>query len=145
MAERIVEERVVEERVVVDPDTTRSTGSLFSEALSHMSSLVRKEVDLARAEMSENAKRAAVAIGMLAAGLVMALVALIVLAFALVDAIADAGLDGWIAALIVGGILAIIAFALAAKGASDLKNGSLAPTRTAENVKRDTEAVKGAL
>jgi hypothetical protein len=38
-----------------------ATGLAFSDAIAHMSGLVRKEVDLARAEMSENMNRAGVA------------------------------------------------------------------------------------
>ena len=125
-----------------DPAAARSTTGLFTEALSHVSSLVRKEVDLARAEVSENAKRAAVAIGLLVGAVVVALVALNVLAAALVAAITEMGLEAGWAALIVGGILGIIAFVMVAKGTNDLKASSLAPTRTVENVKRDARAVK---
>ena len=126
-------------------DTGRSATSLISDALTHMSSLVRKEVDLARAEISENMTRAMVAIGLLVGAVVMALVALIVLAGALVAAIAELGIDeGW-AALIVGVLFAIVAAIMASKGANDLKASSLAPTRTAENLRKDKDAVKESL
>ncbi len=46
-------------------------------------------------------------------------------------------------ALIVGVVFAIIAFVMIKKGMSDLELSSLAPTRTAKNVKRDAQAVKG--
>ena len=128
-----------------DHDTGRSATSLISDALTHMSSLVRKEVDLARAEVSENMNRAMVAIGLLVGAIVMALVALIVLAGALVAAIAELGIEeGW-AALIVGVLFAIIAAIMASKGANDLKASSLAPTRTAENLRKDKDAVKESL
>ncbi|WP_299652931.1 phage holin family protein [uncultured Jannaschia sp.] len=123
------------------PETKGTTG-LIGDVLSHVSNLVRKEVDLARAEVSENVTRAGVAVGMLAGALVVALVALNVLAAALVSAIAELGLDAGWAALIVGGALAIIAFVMVSKGISDLKLSSLAPNRTVKNVKRDAVAVK---
>lgn len=124
-------------------ERNESTGTLVGEALTHVSSLVRKEVDLARAEIGENLNRAAVAIGMIAGALIVALAALNVLTAAIVVALTEAGIDpGW-AAFIVGVVLAIIAWAMVAKGASDLKLTSLAPTRTAENLKRDARAVKG--
>jgi TRAP-type C4-dicarboxylate transport system permease small subunit len=110
--------------------------------LGHVSNLIRKEVDLARTEMSENVTQAAVAVGLLAGALVIALVALNVLALALVDAIAELGIDAGWAALIVGVSLAVIAFAMVAKAVKDLKLKSLAPSRTAKNVRRDAEAVK---
>ena len=125
-----------------DPAANRSATSLISDALTHMSTLVRKEVDLARAEISENLNRAMVAVGLLVGAIVMALVALIVLAGALTAAIAELGIEeGW-AALIVAVIFAVIAGIMAAKGANDLKASSLAPTRTAENLRRDKDAVK---
>jgi len=59
---------------MTDQTTTtanKSAAGLLSDAIAHMSSLVRKEVDLARAEVSENVTRAGVALGMLAAALVI--------------------------------------------------------------------------
>lgn len=124
---------------------TKGPVGLVGDVLTHVSNLVRKEFDLARAEISENVTRAGVAVGLLAGALIVALVALNVLAAALTAAIAELGIEpGW-AALIVGGLLAIIAFAMVSKGISDLKLTSLAPTRTAKNVRRDAEAVKETL
>lgn len=124
---------------------TKGTTSIISDVLSHVSNLIRKEVDLARAEMSENLTHAGVAIGMIAGALIVALVALNVLAAALVAALTELGIDGGWAALIVGVLFAVIALVMAMKGVNDLKASSLAPTRTAKNVRRDAEAVKEAL
>jgi predicted small secreted protein len=49
----------------------------------------------------------------------------------------------FLTALIVGVVFAIIAFVMIKKGMSDLELSSLAPIRTAKNVKRDAQAVKG--
>jgi membrane protein implicated in regulation of membrane protease activity len=120
-----------------------ATATLIGDALAHASSLVRSEVDLARAELQQNLTQAAAAIGMLAGALVIAVTALNVLAAAIVTGLADAGMDpGW-AAFVVGAVLAAIAAGLAWKGASDLKLSSLAPNRTVENVRRDAEAIRG--
>jgi MFS family permease len=127
-----------------DNNTNKSAGGLLSDALSNVSSMVRNEVDLARAEVSENVSRAGVAIGLIAGAAIIALVALNVLAAALVAALTEAGLDAGWSALIVGVVLAVIAFVLIGKGVNDLKLSSLAPTRTVKNVKRDAEAVKEA-
>ena len=124
-----------------DPET-RATGSLVSDALAHMSRLIRGEVALARAEVEENIRAAGTGLGMVVAGLVIALTALNVLAAALVAALAETGLEeGW-AALIVGVLLAIVAAILASTGAKRLKPGALAPNRTAENLRRDAETLK---
>ena len=120
----------------------KSAAGLLSDAIAHMSSLVRKEVDLARAEVSENVTRAGVAIGFLAGGLLIALVALNVLAAALVAGLTEWGLDAGWASLIVGLVLAAIALAMALKAKNDLKLSNIAPTRTAKNVRRDAQAIK---
>jgi TRAP-type C4-dicarboxylate transport system permease small subunit len=117
---------------------------LVADALAHVSNLVRNEVNLARTEVAENLRSAGVAIGMLAAAMVIAITALNVLSAALVAAITNLGLSAGWSALIVGVVFAIIAFVLASKGMNDLKISNLAPTRTAKNVRRDAEAVKEA-
>ena len=113
-------------------------------SLTHVSSLVRSEVDLARAEVNENLKTAGVAIGLIVGAVVVALTALNVLSAALVAALTEAGIPGGWSALLVGVIFAVIAYVMANKGTNDLKLSSLAPTRTAKNVKRDAQAVKEA-
>ena len=123
-------------------DPNRTTGGLLSDALAHVSSLVRSEVDLARAEINENLQSAGVAVGLIVGGAILALTALNVLSAALVAALTEAGLPAAWSAALVGLAFAIIAYLLARKGMSDLKLSSLAPTRAAKNVKRDAQAVK---
>ena len=125
-------------------DPNKSAGNLLNDALTYVSSLVRSEVDLARAEVNENLKTAGVAIGLIVGAVVVALTALNVLSAALVAALTEAGIPGGWSALLVGVIFAIIAYVMANKGTNDLKLSSLAPTRTAKNVKRDAQAVKEA-
>ena len=75
-------------------------------------------------------------------GVVLALAALMVLLQALVIGISEAGVPpGW-ASLIVGVVVAIIAYVLIHKGTSDLKASNLAPDRTMGSLKRDAQVVK---
>ncbi len=126
----------------MNTETNKTTGGLLSDALAHISSLVRSEVDLARAEVNENLKSAGVAIGLIVAAVIAAIAALNVLLAALVAALTNAGIPAGWSALIVGVIVAIVAYVMANKGMNDLKLSSLAPTRTGKNVKRDAQAVK---
>lgn len=121
-----------------------STLGLIGDALSHITALFRGELDLARAEVQENLKRAVTAIGMIVAAVVLFLVALNVLAAALVAGITELGIDAGWASLIVGGAFVIIGIIMALVGKNKLKTASLAPTRTAKNVQRDTQTIKGA-
>ncbi|MFN4100505.1 MAG: phage holin family protein [Pararhodobacter sp.] len=128
----------------MQPEKTEGTVSLLGTIVEQLSGLIRSELHLAKAETEQNIKAAAVAVGFIVAALVIFITALNVLAGAIVAGLAELGLQpGW-SALIVGVIFAVIAYALLHKGMNDLKLSSIAPTRTAENVKRDARAVKGA-
>jgi tetrahydromethanopterin S-methyltransferase subunit G len=120
----------------------KPTTSVIGDILSHLSNLVRKEVDLAKSEVRQNLGRAGTAVGLLVGAVVLILVALNVLAAAAVAAMAEAGMNAGLAALIVGAVLLVIAAIMAFKGKSDLSAESLAPTRTAENLRRDATALK---
>ncbi|SOE08532.1 putative superfamily III holin-X [Hoeflea halophila] len=127
---------------MTEHSTMSGAKGLFSDVLTHATNLIRGEVDLARAEISENLKAAATAVGLIVGGVVIALTSLNVLAAALVAALTDAGMaSGW-AALLVGVGFALIAFALTYKGLNDLKPASIAPTRAGRNLRRDVDAVK---
>jgi hypothetical protein len=120
----------------------RSLKDLLADLTESITTLFRKEIQLARAETSEKVTQVAVAIGAIAGGAVLALAALIVLLQALVIAITEAGVPAGWAALIVGVVVAIIAYVLIRKGTNDLKGSSLAPSRTMDSLRRDTQVVK---
>ena len=120
----------------------RSTPALVGDLLEHVTELVRKEIQLFRAEMSDKTTQAMVAAGSILAAVVVAITALNVLAAALVAALANAGIPGAWSAVIVGVGLAIVAFLMAKKGIDNLKASSLAPERTARAAARDVTMVK---
>lgn len=120
----------------------RSAPALVGDLINQTTELFRKEVQLLRAEMSEKANQATVAAGMILGAVIVALVALNVLAAALVAALAELIDGGW-AALIVGVVLAVIAWIMASKGINDLKMTNLAPDRTAHAVSKDASMAKG--
>lgn len=120
----------------------RSLKDLLADLTESITTLFRQEIQLARAETSEKITQVGVAIGAIAGGAILALAALIVLLQALVIGIAEAGVPpGW-ASLIVGVVVAIIAYVLIHKGTSDLKASNLAPDRTMSSLKRDAQVVK---
>ena len=120
----------------------RPIGEVAGELARDVSLLVRQEIALAKAEMREKGRIALPGIGMIgAAGLVAlcatgALTAFLVLLFALF-------LDAWVAALVVGGILAGVAGLLALAGKERVEEaGTPIPEETIENVKEDAQWVK---
>jgi Putative Actinobacterial Holin-X, holin superfamily III len=121
---------------------SRSAPALVGDLVTHVTELFRKETQLLRAEMGEKAMQAGAACGMIVAGVVVAITALNVLAAALVGAFENLGMDAAWAALIVGGFLALVAFALASRGINNLRASNLAPERTARAASRDAALVK---
>jgi hypothetical protein len=120
-----------------------SVPELLSSALSQVSTLVRKEVQLARAEMGEKFGQAAGAIAPIAAGGAVLLGALILLLFALASLLVrlfDLA-TGW-AQLIVAVVFALVGYLLVRSGLSQLRTSNLVPERTAEQISRDAQAVK---
>jgi protein-S-isoprenylcysteine O-methyltransferase Ste14 len=127
-----------------DPARPNNPASLASEAIRLSGDLVRKEIALAKAEVSQNIQRAGVAIGFVAAAAVIAIVTINVLVAALVAALAETQLGPIWSAVIVGVVLALLAYILLRKGMNDLKPEALMPSRTVQNVQRDAQTIKGA-
>jgi len=123
----------------------KGTGSLVTDALSQLSRLVRGEVALARAEIEQSIRKAGMGVLRIAAGGVLAIVALNVLAAALVAAVVTAGVTAGWAALIVGAALILLALILILTGLNALKATNFAPTQTIENVSRDAATLSEAL
>jgi hypothetical protein len=120
----------------------RSLKDLLSDLSGSISTLFRKEIQLVRAETSEKITQSMVAVGAIVGGAILALAALIVLLQALVIAIAELGVPPALSALIVGLVVAAIAYFMIHKGTNDLKASSLAPDRTMDSLRRDAQLVK---
>ena len=121
----------------------QSTRSLLAELVANVNTLIRQELRLAQAETSEKVSQVLNGVISIFGGLLMAAVALLVLVEAVVLALANIIDPGW-AALIVGGVLALLAFILVQMGVSKLKVGNLLPERAMQSMREDREMV-GAL
>lgn len=120
----------------------RSIGDLTKQLSQDVSELVRRELDLAKAEMAAKARRAAVGAGLIGAGIVLALAMLGSLTAAAVMAL-DISLADWLSALIVGVIIGVIAAALALIGLKSLRRATPpVPDQTVDSVKEDVAWVK---
>ncbi len=120
----------------------RSTGELVRDLSEQASTLVRKEVELAKVEMAEKGRKAGAGIGLLAGAAVAALLMLGALTAFLVLAL-DEGMDTWLAALIVTVLWGVVAGALALFGREKLRDmGTPVPEKTVESVKEDIEWLK---
>jgi uncharacterized membrane protein YqjE len=119
-----------------------STGELVKQLAEQTSELVRKEVELAKAELGEKAKTAGQGAGMLGGAGIAGLFALATLTAAVIMLLAEA-MDAWAAALIVTVVYAAAAGALALIGRERVKEGlPPAPEQTVETVKEDLQWAK---
>jgi xanthine/uracil permease len=120
----------------------RSLGDLFSDLSRETTTLVRQEVQLAKAELTQSATEAARGIGMLAAGGAVAYAGLLFLLLAIVFGLIEAGWDAWLSALIVGLVVVAIGAVLVLRARESLKPANLAPRKTVETLKEDAQWAK---
>lgn len=126
-----------------DMSNSRSVAELLSDLSNNITSLFQKELQLFRAETSEKLTHAAVALGSILTGVVLALCALMVLLQAVVIGLTNLGIPAGWSALITGVVVAAIAYVLIHKGTKDLSARNLAPQRTMDALKKDAESLKG--
>ena len=121
----------------------RSIPDLLGDLVDQTSTLVRKEVQLARAEIGEKVTIAGAAAGAIAVGAFLLLASLIVLLQAAVAALVEyAGFSATVAALIVAVVVALIGYIVLRGGLSRLKASNLTPDRTVTQLSRDAGVVK---
>jgi hypothetical protein len=120
----------------------RSVGDLISEVTTDLTTLMRQELDLAKAEIKQEATTAGKAAGMLgAAGFAGYMVALF-LSIALWWALANGMDEGW-AALVVAAIWGVVAAVLAVLGRSRMRQVNPKPERTVQTLQQVPDALKG--
>ena len=120
----------------------RSIGELFSKLSNETSTLIRQEMELARAELTEKGKEAgkgaglfggAGAVGLLGAGALTAGIILLL----------DLAIAAWLAAIIVGLIYVAVAAVLGLKGRDRIQAATPpVPEQTVDTVKEDVEWAK---
>jgi putative Mn2+ efflux pump MntP len=127
----------------------RSLGQILRELRDESSELLRKEVSLAKVEMSEKASRVGVNLGSVAVGGAVAFAGALALLAAVVfgltslfEKFMSPGVAVWLAPLLVGVALAFIGYGMIQKAVSALKHESFTPTQTTESLKENTEWLK---
>jgi len=119
----------------------RSLGDLFSELAGETGTLVRQEVALAQAEMTQKAADVGKNVGFLVVGGAVGYAALLALITAVIVGLAYF-MPLWLSALIVGAVVGFIAFLLISSALKALKNTDLKPRQTVKSLKEDAEWLK---
>lgn len=111
----------------------RSMKQIFQDIVSHVSDIIRSEVRLAQAEVRQDVTRYARASSIVAAAGVLSLFAL---GFILLSAVYALGgvIPSWLAALIVGAVVGIVAAILYVTGRKKLAQASLRPDKTIQTL-----------
>jgi len=123
-----------------DP-STRSLGELLSDVTTDLSTLLRQEVELAKAELTQSAKRAGKGAGMFGGAAFAAYLGILFLSIALWWALGNAIGHGW-SSLIVAVLWLIVAGVWAMLGRKEISSVRGLP-RTTETVQKIPNAVKG--
>jgi Putative Actinobacterial Holin-X, holin superfamily III len=124
------------------PAGDRPAGELVQDMSEQLSRLVRDELRLAQLEMARKGKQAGLGLGMLAGGGVIAWFGLACLVACAITAVATA-VAAWLAALIIGAALLMLAATAAAIGSRRLRKATPpVPKEAIGSVKADVEELK---
>jgi hypothetical protein len=120
----------------------RPIGDLVKQLASQTSTLVRQEIDLAQAEMSQKASIAGKGAGLLGGAAAVGLLAAGALTACLILVLSEA-MDAWLAALIVAVVMGAVAAALGLAGRNKVREATPpVPEQTVETVKEDVAWAK---
>jgi uncharacterized membrane protein YqjE len=114
----------------------RSLGEIVSDVASDLSTLIKQEMELAKTEMKDEAKKAGKGAGLLGGAGLAGYMVLLFLSLTVVFAL-DEGLPLWAAALIVTAVWAVIAAVLAVTGRSALRRINPQLPKTRQTLKED--------
>ena len=118
------------------------TGELLKELSDHTTTLVRKEIELAKAELGEKGKKAGQGAGMFGGAGLFGVFAFGALTTGIIAAL-DSAMELWLAALIVAVVYGAIAAVLALQGRNKVQEaGPPVPEQATESVKEDVQWAK---
>ena len=119
-----------------------STPSLLRRLMNDVGVLFAQELALLKAETSRSIGEMKAALASIAMGGAVLFLGLIYLSLAAVYALSNV-VAPWLAALIVGGGITLIGVIMLVAGRSKLQPTAIAPRRTADALRKDTQMVKG--
>jgi putative copper export protein len=124
------------------PRMDRSLGDLFSDLSLQMSDLLRQEMRLAKAEISEKLADAGRNAMMIGVSIAFGLAAVVAAAAAFALLLVEVGVEPWLAAVITAALMGLVAYVLAQSGISSLRKKSITPVETIQSLKETTQWLK---
>ncbi len=127
-----------------DPRQERTLGQLVAALSQDLSTLVRGEIALAKAEVSSQVKKAGVGGGLLAAAAVVAFYSVYFLFTTIAEGIQALGLPRWLSFLIVTLLMLAIAAVLGLLGVKRMKTVEPTPEKAIANAQQTVAGIKAA-
>lgn len=121
-----------------------SITNLVRNLATDLSTLLGKEIELAKSEARESISEVKTALGALVTGAAMVTAGLVVLLLSAVYGLSNV-VDAWLAALIVGASALLIGYLMVHSAKKKVSASSLAPERTIESTQKDKETVRRAI
>ena len=127
-----------------DPRQERTLGQLVASASQDISTLVRSEIALAKAEISVQAKKVGVGGGLLAGAAVILFYSVYFIFTTIVEGIEALGLPRWLSFLIVTVFMLLVAAVLALLGVRKMKTVNPTPEKTIAQAQTTVATLKAA-
>ena len=119
-----------------------SLSELFEELARETSTLIRQEIQLVVAEVRQSTEAIGRSIAFLVAGGAVAYAGLLVILAAVVLALGQAGVTWWLAALIVGAVVAVVGYILVNRAQAELQTAIRALDRIGKTLQEDEAWLK---
>jgi uncharacterized membrane protein YqjE len=123
------------------PQTQRSVPQVLQDIVGNLQEIIRSELRLAKTEIKEEAVKAAKPAATFGVGLVLGFYGMGFLLLAAVYGL-SAVIAGWLAALLVGAFLAVVAIALMSSGGKRLKQLNPTPEKTVQSLEENVKWAK---
>jgi hypothetical protein len=124
------------------PSDDRSLGQLFGDLSRQLGTLIQKEIQLAKTEMTTRVTTVGRDAAMIGAGGALAYAALLMALIAIALLLIQLGITPWLGFLLVAVLVGALAAVLIQRGRAELQKTDLAPRQTIETIKEDAEWAK---
>ena len=123
------------------PQIQRSVPEVLQDIVGNLQEIIRSEFRLAKTELKEEASRAAKPVATFGGGLVLGFYGIGFLLLASVYGLSMV-MAGWLAALIVGAVLAVVAMGLMSSSSKKLKRVNPTPNKTMRSIEENVQWAK---
>lgn len=120
-----------------------SIADLIRDLATDLSTLLGKEIQLAKAEVGESVSEVQTAVGAIATGAAIAMAGLVVLLMSAVYGLSNV-VDPWLAALIVGALALLIGYVMVHSAKGKMSASAMVPDRTLASAHKDKETLQRA-